>query len=121
MNQHDYTGYIHSTSEQVQSGSEQVQFGSERAQFASGQAQSSSGQSRSRSEQAQSTSSVMAIQMLLNKNEVKVQNKSIGKEGQKRRADKGLESIRILNEIIEDIKKSYDEYATKKTSGEEYA
>ena len=37
MNQQDYTGYIHSTSEQVQ--------------FGSGQAQSSSGQTQSRSEQ----------------------------------------------------------------------
>ena len=39
MNQQDYTGYIHSTSEQAQSHG-QVQSGSERAQFGSGQVQS---------------------------------------------------------------------------------
>ena len=39
MNQQDYTGYIHSTSERAQSHG-QVQSGSERAQFGSGQVQS---------------------------------------------------------------------------------
>ena len=42
MNQQDYTGYIHSTSELVQSGMEQVQFRSGQVQFGGGQDQSSS-------------------------------------------------------------------------------
>ena len=52
MNQQDYTGYIHSNSEQAQSNG-QVQSGSERAQFGSGQVLSGS-------EKAQSSSTSMA-------------------------------------------------------------
>ena len=92
MNQQDYTGYIHSTSEQVQ--------------FGSGHAQSSSGQ-------PQSSASDEAIQMLLNKNKIEVEKKPIDKEEQKRGAEKGIESIRRFNQINEEIKKSYDEHAEK--------
>ena len=91
MNQRETNGIIPSGSKQPLSGSEQVQFGS-------GQAQSSSGQLRS---------FVMAVQMLLNKDKVKVENKPIDKKEQKRGAEKGLESIRIVNQINGDIKKSY--------------
>ena len=75
MNQQDYTGYIHSTSERAQSQNEQVQStkwlhqsGSERAQshehvqFGDGQTQSS----------ASST----AIQMLKNKNKPREKNQT---------------------------------------------
>ena len=89
----DRIGNNHSANEQLRSGSERVQFGG-------GLAQSSSGQS---------SSSDMAIQMLLNKTKREVKNKSIGKEEQKREAEKALESIRIFNQINEEIKKSYDE------------
>ena len=41
MNQQDYTGYIHSTTEQVQSGSERAQSHGQ-VQFGGGKAQSSS-------------------------------------------------------------------------------
>ena len=85
MNQQDYTGYIHSTSEQaqshgqVQSGSEraqshgQVQSGSERAQFGSGQVQSGS-------EKAQSSSTSMAVQMLKIKNKPREEIKPVRKD-----------------------------------------
>ena len=92
MNQQDYTGYIHSTSQQVR--------------FGSGQAQSSSGQ-------PQSSASDEAIQMLLNKNKRIVENKPVDKEQQKREAEKGMESIRRFNQINEEIKKSYEENAAK--------
>ena len=83
MNRQDYTGYIHSTGEQVQ--------------FGRGQAQSSSGQSSSLD---------MAIQILLNKNKRKVENKPVDKEEQMREAeDDPLESIRRFNQINEEIKK----------------
>ena len=110
MSARNNEGNIHSTSEQVQFGRGQVQSGSERAQshgqvqFGSGQAQSSSGQSSSTDE---------AIQMLLNKNKREVENKPIDKEEQKREAEKSIESIRRFNQINEEIKKSYDEYAAK--------
>ena len=78
MNQQDYSGYIHSTSEQVQ--------------FGSGQAQSSNGQPKS-------NASEKAIQMLLNKNKIEVKHKPIDKEEQKREAEKGIESIRRFNQI----------------------
>ena len=71
-------------------------------------------QAQSRSEQAQSSSSDMAIQMLLNKNKRKVENKPVDKEKQKREAEEDpLEPIRRFNQINEEIKKSYDEYAAK--------
>ena len=90
MNQQDYTGYIYSTSEQVQ--------------FGIGQAQPSGGQS---------SSTDAAIQMLLIKNKRKVENKPVDKEEQKREAEEDpLESIRRFNQINEEIKKSYDEYAS---------
>ena len=66
MNQQDYTGYIHSTSEQAQSHG-QVQFGSERAQFGSRQVQSGS-------EKVQSSSTIMAVQMLKKTNQGKKSN-----------------------------------------------
>ena len=72
------------------------------------------GPAQSRSEQAQSSSSDMAIQMLLNKNKRKVENKPVDKEKQKREAEEDpLEPIRRFNQINEEIKKSYDEYAAK--------
>ena len=59
MNQQDYTGYIHSTSEQAQSHG-LVQSGSEQAQ--------SHRQVQSRSEKVQSSSASMAVQMLKENN-----------------------------------------------------
>ena len=85
--------------EQLQSGSERVQFG---------------GWARSFSKWTiKFSSSDMAILMLLNKNKTEVKNKSIYKEEQKREAEKGLESIRIFNQINKEIKKSYDEQEAK--------
>ena len=110
MSARDINRNIHSTSEQVQFGRGQFQSGHERAQshgqvhFGSGQSQSSIGQSSSTDE---------AIQMLLNKNKIEVENKQIDKEEQMREAEKGMESIRRFNQINEEIKKSYDEYAAK--------
>ena len=51
--------------------------------------------------------------MLLNKNTIEVENKPIDEEEQRREAEKGRESIRRFNQINEDIKESYDEYAAK--------
>ena len=97
MNGQDRIGNNHFANEQLQSGSERVQFGA-------GQAQSSSGQS---------SFSDIAIQMLSNKSKTEVKNKPIDKEEQKREAEKGLESIRIFNQINEEIKKSYGEQEAK--------
>ena len=72
MNQQDYTGYIHSTSEQVQSVSE-------RAQFGSGQVQSH-GQVQFGGGQTQSSDSSTAIQMLKNKNKPREEIKPEDKE-----------------------------------------
>ena len=92
MTRLENNGIIDSRSKQPLSANEQVQSGS-------GQAQSSSGQPQYRSEQAQSTSADRAIQMLLNKNKIKVENKPVDKEEQKREAEKVTESIRRFNQM----------------------
>ena len=74
MNGQKRIGNNHSANEQLKSGSERVQFGG-------GQAQSSSGQS---------SSSDMAIQMLLNKNKRKVENKPVDKENKRGKQEKIL-------------------------------
>ena len=110
MNQQVYTGYIHSTSEQVQSGNEeaqsqgQVQSGSERAQ-SHGQVQFGGGQ-------AQSSSTSMAVQMLKNENKPREEIKPVDKERQKVELDKPLESNRKFNQINEEIKQSHDKQVT---------
>ena len=78
MNQQDYTGNIHSTSEQAQSHG-QVQSGSEQAQ-SHGQVQFGSGQVQSGSEKAHSSSTSMAVQMLKNKNKPREEIKPVDKE-----------------------------------------
>ena len=100
MNQQDYTGYIHSTSEQVQSVSE-------RAQFGSGQVQSH-GQVQFGGGQTQSSDSSTAIQMLKNKNKPRKEIKPEDKEEQKREAEKGLEAIRRFNQVNEEVKELHD-------------
>ena len=93
MKQQDYTGYIHSTSEQAQS-HEQVQFGS--------------GQVQSAIEKAQSRSTSMALQMLKNINKPREEIKPVDKERQKIELEKSLESISLFNCVNEEIKESYD-------------
>ena len=124
MNQQDYTGYIHSKSEQAQS-HEQVQStkwlhqsGSERAQFGSGQVQSH-GQDPSGSEKAQSSSTSMAVQMLKNKNNTGEEIKPVDKERQKIELEKSLESIKRSNRVNEEIKESYDKQDAKLKQREE--
>ena len=94
MSARDYNENIQSTIEQVQSGSERAQSHG-KFQFESGRAQSSSGIS---------SSTDVAIQILLNKNMIEVENKPIDKEEQKREAEKGIESIRRFNQINEEKK-----------------
>ena len=67
--------------------------------------------------QVQSSSSDKTIQMLLNENKTEVKNKPIDKEEQKREAEKGLETIRIFNQLNEEIRKSYDEQEAKNNIG----
>ena len=111
MNQQDYTGYIHSTSERAQSHG-QVQSGSERAQFGSGQVQSHG--------QVQSSASSMAVQMLKNKNKpVDLRSSFTDKERQKIELEKSLESIRRFNQINEEIKETYDKHDAKLKQREE--
>ena len=126
MNQQVYTGYIHSTSEQVQSGSGKVQPQSEQAQFGrgqvqsrSGQVQSGSGQVQSGSEKAQSSSTSMAAQMLKNKNKRREEIKPVDKEKQKVELEKPLESNRRFNQINEEIIESYDKQNAKLKQREE--
>ena len=105
MNQQDYTGYIHSTSERAQSGSE-------RAQFGSGQVQSHG--------QVQSSASSMAVQMLKNKNKpVDLRSSFTDKERQKIEFEKSLASIRRFNQINEEIKETYDKHDAKLKQREE--
>ena len=104
MNQQDYTGYIHSTSEQAQSHG-QVQFGS--------------GQVPSGSEKAQSSSTSMAVQMLKSKNKPREEIKPVDKERQKIELEKSLESIRRFNCLNEEIKESYDKQDAKLKQREE--
>ena len=104
MNQQDYTGFIHSTSEQAQSHGH-VQSGSERAQ-SHGQVQFGKGQVQSGSEKAQSSSTSMAVQMLKNKNNPREETKPVDKERQKVELEKYLESIRRFNQINEEKKKN---------------
>ena len=111
MKQQDYTGYIHSTSEQAQSHG-QVQSGNERTQFGSGQVQSGS-------EKAQSSSTSMAVQMLKNKNKPREEIKPVDKERQKIELEKFLESIRRFNCVNEEIKESYDKQDAKLKRREE--
>ena len=124
MNQQDYTGYIHSTSERAQSHG-QVQFGSERDQ-SHGQVQFGSGQVQSHG-QVQSSASSMAVQMLKNKNKQREEIKPVDrrssftdlrssfthKERQKLELEKSLESIRRFNQINEEIKETYDKHDAK--------
>ena len=130
MNRQDYTGYIHSTSEQAQSHG-QVQSGSERAQshgqvqFGSGQVKSH-GQSQSHGQaqshgQVQSSASSMAVQMLKNKNKpvdlrssfTDLRSSFTDKERQKIELEKSIESIRRFNQINEEIKETYDKHNAK--------
>ena len=105
MNQQVYTGYIHSTSEQVQP--------------RSGQVQSGSGQVQSGSEKAQSSSTSMAAQMLKNKNKTREEIKPVDKERQKVELEKALESSRRFNQINEEIIESYDKQDAKLKQREE--
>ena len=98
MNQQDYTGYIHSTSEQVQSVSERAQSHGQ-VQFGGGQTQSSD--------------SSTAIQMLKNKNKPREEIKPEDKEEQKREAEKGLEAIRRFNQVNEEVKELHDKQVAK--------
>ena len=117
MNQQDYTGYIHSRSERAQSHG-QVQSGSERPQ-SHGQAQSHG--------QVQSSASSMAVQMLKNKNKpvdlrssfTNLRSSFIHRERQKIELEKSLESIRRFNQIIEEIKETYDKHDAKLKQREE--
>ena len=131
MNQQDYTGYNHSTSEQAQSHG-RVQSGSERAQFGSGQVQShgqvqfGSGQVQSGSDKAESSSTSMAVQMLKNKNKPRKEIKPVDlrssftdRERQKIELEKSLESIRRFNRVNEEIKESYDKQNAKLKQREE--
>ena len=89
----------------------QVQSGSERAQ-SHGQAQSH--EQVPSHEQAPSGSTSMAVQMLKNKNKVRGEIKLVDKE------EDPLEPIRRFNQVNEETKKSYDEYAAKiKQRGED--
>ena len=110
MNLQDFTGYIHSTSEQAQSHG-QVQFGS-------GQVQSH-GQDQSGSEKTQSSSTSMAVQMLKNKNKPREEIKPVDKERQQIELEKSLESIRRFNRVNEEIKESYDKQDAKSNEREE--
>ena len=85
MNQQNYTGYIHSTSEQAQS----------------------HGQVQSGSEKTESSSTSLAIQMLNKKNKPREEIKPVDKERQKIKLEKSLESIRRFNCVNEEIKESY--------------
>ena len=91
-----------------------------------GQVQSRSGQVQSQAEQAQSRgqdqspgqdqsgSTSMAVQMLKNKTKVRGEIKLVDKE------EDPLEPIRRFNQVNEDAKKSYGEYAAKiKQRGED--
>ena len=98
MNQQDFTGYIHSTTEQVQSGSERAQSHGQ-VQFGGGQAQSSS--------------TSMAVQMLKNKNKSREEIKPVEKKRQKVETEKSLESIGRFNQINEEINESHDKQVTK--------
>ena len=100
MNQQDYTGYIHSTSEQVESVSERAQSHGQ-VQFGGGQTQSSD--------------SSTAIQMLKNKNKPREDLRSsfTDKERQKREAEKGLEAIRRFNQVNEEVKELHDKQVAK--------
>ena len=105
MNQQDYTGYIHSTSEQVQSVSERAQSHGQ-VQFGGGQTQSSD--------------SSTAIQMLKNKNKPRekikpedLRSSFTDKERQKREAEKGLEAIRRFNQVNEEVKELHDKQVAK--------
>ena len=98
MNQQDYTGYIHSTSEQVQSQSEQAQSHGQ-VQFGGGQTQSSD--------------SSTAIQMLKNENKPREEIKPEDKEEQKREAEKSLEAIRRFNQVNEEVKELHDKQVAK--------
>ena len=105
MNQQDYTGYIHSTSEQVQSVSERAQSHGQ-VQFGGGQTQSSD--------------SSTAIQMLKNKNKPREEIKPEDKEEQKREAEKGLEAIRRFNQVNEEVKElHYKQVAKTKQRSED--
>ena len=136
MNQQDYTGYIHSTSERAQSHG-QVQSGSERTQ-SHGQVQFGSGQVQSHEQahahrlaqshgQVQSSASSMAVQMLKNKNKpvdlrssfTDLRSSFIDKERQKIELEKSLESIRRFNQINEEIKETYDKHDAKLKQREE--
>ena len=71
------------------------------------------GQAQSHGED-QSGSSSMAVQMLKNKNKLRGEVKLVDKE------EDPLEPIRRVNQVSEDAKKSYDEYAAKiKQRGED--
>ena len=98
MNQQDYTGYIHSTSEQVQSVSERAQSHGQ-VQFGGGQTQSSD--------------SSTAIQMLKNKNKPREEIKPEDKEEQKREAEKSLEAIRRFNQVNEEVNELHDKQVAK--------
>ena len=98
MNEQDYTGYIHSTSEQVQSVSERAQSHGQ-VQFGGGHTQSSD--------------SSTAIQMLKNKNKPREEIKPEDKEQQKREAEKGLEAIRRFNQVNEEVKELHDKQVAK--------
>ena len=104
MNQQVYTGYIHSTSEQVRSGSGQVQSGSRKVQSQSEQAQFGRGQVQSGSGKTEFSSTSIAVQILKNKNKPKEEIKPVDKARQKVELEKPLESIRRFNQIKEEIK-----------------
>ena len=122
MNQQDYTGYIHSTSERAQSHGQ--------AQFASGHVQSHGqaqfhGQAQSHG-QVQSSASSMAVQMLkknkpvdLRSSFTDLRSSFIDKERQKIELEKSLESIRRFNQINEEIKETYDKKDAKLKQREE--
>ena len=56
--------------------------------------------------QVQSSSTSMATQMLMKKNNLKEENEPIDIEKQKEEVEKALESIRRFNQINEEIKES---------------
>ena len=63
--------------------------------------------------QAQSSrASDVVIQLLLDKNKIEGENKPIDKEKQKS-SRKSLESVRRINQVNEETKKSYDEHVAK--------
>ena len=107
MNQQDYTGNIHSTSEHVQSHGQVQTHG--QVHFGGGQVQShrqvqSHGQDQSGSERAQSSFTSMALQKLKNKKNPREEIKPVDKERQNVELEKSLESIRRFNQINGEIK-----------------